>query len=195
MITERVSDPITSSNITGWLRNQMVTNAQSQVVQNIQENWHSWNPINKDAALQAWVALVGTGATWDFKVDIERTTWFANGERNVTLGNRELNFDAGANIHFGFVGRAAGFSEEFLAAAAGLAQFQTYQANPVPLNQGVCDTNSYCDQPFATWSIRFGSYLYDLYGDRLDELDDDAFANTLEDYIEEYGEPPDPPGS
>lgn len=58
---------------------------------------------------------------------------------------------------------------------------------------GVCNTTYYCDHPFATWSITFGSYLYELYKDRLDELDDAAFAAALAAYIEQYGAPPDPP--
>jgi len=37
------------------------------------------------------------------------------------------------------------------------------------------------------------SYLYDLYHNRLDELNDAAFADALDEYIREHGEPPPPP--
>jgi len=195
MITNRVTDnyPIASSDITGWLRNQMVMNAQSDVVQAIRENWTSGNLLKKDAAMQAWTALVGTDATWDFKVDVRATSWYERGERDVLLGHRTLNYDAVANIHFGFVGRAAGFGADFLVAAAGIAQAQRALQTSDPDDWGVCNTTYYCDHPFATWTIQFGAYLYELYQYRLNELNDAAFADALEEYIKIYGVPPAPP--
>jgi len=190
MITSRVTDyyPITSSDMTGWLCNQMVMNAQSDVVRAIRENWTSGNPVRMDAAMQAWTALVGPKAIWDFKVDIWET-----GERDVLLGNRMLNYDAVANIHYGFVGRAAGFDADFLVAAAGIAQAQHALRTRNPDDWGVCNMTHYCDHPFATWTIRFGAYLYELYQHRLNELNDAAFADALEEYIRKYGTPPAPP--
>ncbi|MFZ5915972.1 MAG: RHS repeat-associated core domain-containing protein [Chloroflexota bacterium] len=191
MITDRVDDPITSNNMTAWLLNQMATNAQSDIVQAIRGNWTSGNLLKQDAAMQAWTALVGTGAIWDFKVDIERTKWFNEGERDVKLGGQTLNFDAVANMHFGFVGRAAGFSDKLLVAAAGIAQEMLYRDTQDPNDKGVCNGTYYCDHPYASWSIQFGIYLYNEY--RLEGLDDEVFFSALEAYIAEYGEPPDPP--
>ena len=193
VFTDRVAEPITSSDMTGWLRNQMVSNAQSDVVQAIRGNWTSHNILQKDAAMQAWAALVGTGAIWDFKVDIEETSWFEKGIRDVTLGDQALNFDAVANMHFGFVGRAAGFDADLLMAAAGFAQAKRALETNDPNDWGACDMSHYCDHPFATWSIGFGIYLYDLYQYRLNELDDAAFASALEEYIQKFGELPSPP--
>lgn len=143
--------------------------------------------------MQAWTALVGTDAMWDFKYDIRRTEWFEEGERDVTLGNRTLNYIAVANIHYGFVGRAAGFDTDFLVAAAGIAQARLALRTGNPDDWGVCNTTYYCDHPFATWMIRFGAYLYELYHNRLNELNETAFASALEEYIRKYGEPPSPP--
>ena len=109
------------------------------------------------------------------------------------MGARTLNFDAIAKIHFGFVGRAAGFSSDFLMQTAGLAQWQLWQETGLLSDRGVCNLTYYCDHPFATWSIRFGTYLYELYGDKLNQLDNDALGQALEAYIALYGEPPDPP--
>jgi RHS repeat-associated protein len=194
MITSRVTDyyPITSSDMTGWLCNQMVMNAQSDVVRAIRENWTSGNPVRMDAAMQAWTALVGTGATWDFKVDIEGAGWFEE-THDVMLGSRQLNYDAVANIHFGFVGRAAGFDTGFLVKAAGAAQALRALQTSNPNDWGTCNTSYWCDHPYATWSIRFGAYLYELYQHRLNELNDAAFADALEEYIRKYGLPPAPP--
>ena len=193
MITDRVADPITSNDMTGWLSNQMVTNAQSGVVQDIRANWTSGNLAKMDAAMQAWTALVDTDNIWDFKYDIRKTGWFGEGIRDVKLGNRQLNYDAVANVHFGFVARAAGFDTDFLVAGAGIAQAKRALQTNDPDDWGVCNTTYYCDHPYATWTIRFGAYLYELYKDRLGELDDAALAGALEDYTTAYGEPPDPP--
>jgi hypothetical protein len=152
------------------------------------------NLLKQEGAMQAWTALVGTGATWDYKVDIEGTEWYREGIRDVKLGYGHLNYDAVANIHFGFVGRAAGFSGDFLVSAAGFAQLKRFAFDTHdPDDFGTCNTTYRCDHPYATWSIRFGIYLYELYWDRLGELDDAAFAAALEEYIALYGEPPDPP--
>jgi hypothetical protein len=191
MVTDRVDEPITSNRMTSWLVGQMVVNAQSAVVAEIRANWTSGESINRVAAMQAWTALVGTDATWDFKVDIRRTAWFARaGIRDVVLGGKVLNWDAVANMHFGYVGRAAGFDSEFLGASAGIAQVMHWLESQDPDDIGAFDRTSYGDHPFATWSIRFGCFLWDL---GLEWLDDAAFANALAEYIAIYGEPPDPP--
>ncbi len=108
-------------------------------------------------------------------------------------GNRTLNYDAVANIHFGFVGRAAGFDADFLAVAAGVAQEMRWRETGNPNDKGACNMTYYCDHPYATWSIQFGIYLYELYKDRLNDLDEAAFAKALEEYIRAYGAPPAPP--
>lgn len=48
----------------------------------------------------------------------------------MKLGNRSYNYDILSNIHYGYVGRAAGFSENELIGGAGLEQFGsvTYRA-------------------------------------------------------------------
>ena len=48
------------------------------------------------------------------------------------------------------------------------------------------------DEAFDYWSVGFGFYLYDLFVDDLDSLTEEAFTNALDDYIDEYGEPPVP---
>jgi hypothetical protein len=188
-ITDRVDAPLSSSNVTSWLQNQMVTNAQSDIVQSINDNWTGGNPIEMNAALQAWTALVGTGATWDFKVDLEEAQMY-----NVQLGNLdELNYDAIANMHFGFVGRAAGLEGDFLVQSAGAAQAMRALNTGDPNDWGTCNLTYYCDHEFATWSINFGIFLYDQYKDDLSKLTNTAFADALDSYIEQYGGPPAPP--
>jgi len=171
----------------------MVTNAQSDVVLNIRENWLSTSLVRQDAALLAWAALVGTDVTLDFKKDIAGKRWFDKGVHDVALGDHFLNYDAVANMHYGFVGRSAGFGESFLVRAAGLAQLQSFLGTMLPNDLGNCNATSFCDHPFATWSIRFGSYLYDLYGGNLEDLNGNTLSAALANFKIEYGEPPDPP--
>jgi len=179
--------------MTKWLVNQLVNNAKAPITEAIRENFTSRDIRNKSGAMQAWTAMVVTGAMWDFKVDIQRTKWFNAGERDVVFGEETLNWDAVANIHYGFVGRAAGFEAEFLVQAAGAAQWMRFQDTKNPDDKGVCNLKCYCDHPFATWSIQFGIYLYEQIDGDIDALDEDKFKYYLGQYIEEVGEPPDPP--
>ncbi len=189
----RPSDP-TSPYMTEWLIDVMKTNAQAPVTQQIRENWTSPWAWKKDAALQAWSSLVGTGAIWDLKVNIDRARKFVDGTRtDVVLGGETLHFDVVANIHFGFVGRAAGIGEEVLAVGAGIAQLNSWKKTGDPRELGDCRVTSgcYCDHPYATWALRFGSYLYDEYG--VDGLSAETFAKGLKAYLEKHPLPAPPP--
>lgn len=178
--------------MTTWLREQMVTNAQSDVVGAIRQNMSSYVPWKQDAALQAWAALVGTGAIWDFKPDILKARQFVAGTHDITFGTHQLSYDAIANMHYGFVGRAAGINGRFLVGAAGLAQLKRF----VFETQDLDDLGSpfcYFDHRFATWSIKFGIFLYEKFKDDLSGLTDEAFLAALDEYIDKNGEPPPPP--
>ncbi len=172
----------TSQNMTGWLIDQMKTNAQAPVTQEIRKHWQSGNPAHKAAAYQAWVALVRGDAVWDFKADIPKEFK----ESGVTLGDFRMDFDAVANIHFGFVGRAAGFNGEFLKFGAGIAQWNQWK-DTNPSNIGPWHT--YLDDPFDYWCVDFGIFLHDLHGGDPDKMTPEAFNQALWDYIGMYGLP------
>jgi hypothetical protein len=194
--TPRVADPL-STDMSEWTLERMKSNAEAPVTQGLRENWTSDNWIQKGGALKAWVSLVGTDAVWDYKVDIleaeARYGIFFPGTTDIAIGGLQLDYDIVANMHFGFVGRAAGFDAKFLKFGAGAAQLKRFLFDTQDPNDfGDC-RKSYCDHPFAAWSIDFGSYLYDLYGNQLDELDEEALKQALQQYIEIYGAPPAPP--
>ena len=184
-ITSPRVTPPTSEDMTMWLIDQMQTNAQSPVTELLRENWQSLSPANRAGALRAWTALVRTGAVWDFKGDILETR--LPGLPSVMLGGQQLNYQAVANIHYGFVGRAAGFQGWLLRAGAGVAQWMEWHRKD-PSKVGPWET--YFDQPFDAWCIGFGIFLYDRYGQKMDELTPEAFAQALQDYIQQYGAPP-----
>jgi hypothetical protein len=173
--------------MTGWLIEQMNTNAQAEITQQIRKNWSGW-PHQQAAALKTWTALVRKYAVWDFKEDILRGF---PGVTDVTLGGETLNFQAVANIHFGYVGRAAGIGSELLKSGAGI--FQVIDnglagAGPMVYWDGNRPHLTYFDEPFDVWSVAFGIYLYEYYG--TGELTLEIFQQALQEFTDKYGEAP-----
>jgi RHS repeat-associated protein len=181
------AEPPTSPDMTEWLVDQMQTTAKAPVTQAFQEHFSSLSPADQLGALKAWVAMVRTDAVWDFKGDIQAAE--LPGLPIVTLGGQQLNYQAVANIFFGFEGRATGQAGWFLKAGAGAFQ-AVYWLPKNSSNVGPVTTSF--DDPFDNWSIGFGIFLYDLYGQNLDALTPEAFSTALEQYTEQYGAPPSP---
>jgi|GEM_PF-5255870 len=102
-----------------YISEEMNTNGFSEKAASIKEKWASWNPIKKVEALFDWKDMVDYRAPWDHKPMI-MATW---GEFQNDPGmNLEWYHDIWSNIHYGYVGRACGFSESILLNGAGLAQ-------------------------------------------------------------------------
>lgn len=120
--------------VTQWLIGQIATNAKSEVVSKMQKD-NSEDAKGVDlGALTTWRGLVKTGAAWDFKKDLGDAINLAPCRQNcsgktysVTLDGQCMNYEAPANIHFGYLGRAAGFSEGFLLGGAAFAQFLEFR--------------------------------------------------------------------
>lgn len=173
---ERIAPP-TSGDVTGWLVEQLVLTASSQVVRTMHDFWQG-GVTDKMGVLAAWTSFVRTGAVWDFKIDVRE---IASRDNLVTLGSHELNFQSVANIYFGFVGRQSGMDEGLLQLGAGIAQLEHgaehWLGNFLEYPPG------FGDQEFDAWSIGFGFYLYELYGHDLSLLTEEAFSQALDDYI------------
>jgi RHS repeat-associated protein len=180
-ITEpRVQQP-TSADMTTWLINQMQTTSNSQVV-SIMKN-AGWVE-----SLKAWTAFVRTGAIWDFKPDIQEGL----GQKNptISLGGYETNFQAAANLFYGFIGSEIGFPGLVLEGGAGVAQQSDWKNSSSPGAVGPCNLTYFCDQPYDNWWISFGIYLQKQYGGKLDDLNANTFLDALNEYMEQNGEPP-----
>src|SRR5690606_26512271 len=173
----RRATPPPSSELTDWLVEQMVVTANSEVVHIMNEFWQD-GVTDKMGVLAAWTSFVRTGARWDFKSDIGE---IATRDGLVTLGSHDLNFQAVANIFFGFVGRQTGMGEGLLQFGAGIAQsehgVEHWLGNLLEYPPG------FGDQEFDAWSIGFGFYLHELYGHDLSFLTEEAFVEALDDYI------------
>ncbi len=180
----------TSADMTEWLVDRVKENGQSPVNQSIRAHLEDYHPGNKLGAMRAFIGLVRTRGLWDLKVDIEGKT--LEDRKSIIVGGNELHFDFVANMHFGFIGRAAGLGDTTLKVGAGAFQLNRYGTTGDTKEFGDCDLTSFCDHAYATWAIDFGSKLYDEYGDGLDELNKNTFTNFLNEFIEN-NPPPEPP--
>jgi hypothetical protein len=108
-----------AAEIANSMASEMVTNANSSTCANIRAKWQSNWPNDKLDALRMWSDMVGYGKPWDHKKFLRDGygEWHQDTDRNV-----QWYFDIWSNIHYGYVGRACGFSVGTLLNGAGLAQ-------------------------------------------------------------------------
>jgi RHS repeat-associated protein len=178
---DRAPNP-TSQDMTGWLVDRINENAHAPVTQNMHENWTSGDPSRMKNALKTWTSMVREDGVWDYKVDIGK----AKLEGEITLGGLQLSSQAVANIHFGAVGRAAGFPENVLEAGAGIAQLMTGVSRREWGNIG--PASSYFDDPFDNRCIKLGSWLYDNYGRGFGSLRRGDYTLAMRRYIRLHGD-------
>ena len=120
---------------------------------------------NKVAAMLLWGKQVKTNGPWDHKPHLfrKRALWStALGRHDFHIyGETAYSFDVWSNVHYGYVGRALGFTQAVLLDGAGAAQFKSDIMNGIPL------TTSGAHRGFRRWdrpedrvSIRLGADLY-----------------------------------
>ncbi len=83
-----------------------------------------------------------------------------------TIGSSLYRFDIWSNIHYGYVGRASGFSQPELTGGAGIEQIgsDVYHGN-MPHRSGEADNwASSWDDPSDNAAILIGAQLWDQYG-------------------------------
>jgi hypothetical protein len=184
-ITEPRAPHSTSNNMTGWLTDRINENATGPVMQGLKENFASGDPIKIAGATKAWVALVRTGATWDYKVDISKSGKLDTNQ-NVVLGGKTLNYQAIANIHFGAMGKAAGVPQWILEARAGAFQVKDHLNDPSVIGS----VQTYFDDLYDKWMVNFGAWLYDQFG----KLPPEQLTEALGRYEKGHGSPGEPLG-
>ena len=176
----------TTNDMTAWLTDRINENATSPVTQALRDNFTSGNPIAIAGATKAWIALVRTKATWDYKGDILEADITDND--NITLFGEKLNFQAVANIHYGAIGRSAGIPQEVLEMGAGAFQINDNWNNP----DAIGSPSTYFDQSFDHWMVGFGGWLYDVYGDEFGNLTAEQLEAAYLEFNEENGDPGQP---
>jgi len=130
----------------------MNANADGPIAATLREA-NSQGPAGKIAALEGWTAMVWPGAPWDYKVDFGKKE-----VKNVVIGGQEFNMEAVANIMYGYVGMASGFSEDELYLGAGIAQagYDLITRHQI----GWENIGYFFDQPYDQRAIAFGIFLY-----------------------------------
>ena len=116
-------EPPDHRDLTYWLYEEISENANGYYVQRIRSLLNSSDLVQKARAVFGWIFLVKDEAKWDSKHRIRSS--FRGGE-SIRLTSSEgptwYEYTVPGNIHYGFVGRAAGFSDTMLHAGAGNAE-------------------------------------------------------------------------
>ena len=115
------------------------------------------------AALMMWGMKVRQDAEWDHKPKIRHRFLSATNNSHVwfTYGTTDYYYDIWSNIHYGYVGLAAGFDEDTLLDGAGLEQVGTdlLRRRWPSRSLGVQGLRAY-DEPSDRVSISMGVALY-----------------------------------
>lgn len=118
------------NDIARWMTGEMARNSRSQAIRDI--HWYNTDCFRQPGADPlacrggaAWrfIDLVKTGAIWDHKPVILR--YFDDRDRyysDIPGTSWKIYFDVWSNIHFGFVGRAGGFSRQDLILGSHIAE-------------------------------------------------------------------------
>jgi hypothetical protein len=187
-ITDRTAPAPTSNDMTGWLIDRLNENTNSPITQVLNENMTSGDPVKVTGATKAWTALVRTGATWDYKTDINKAG-VKDKNDNVVLCGETLNYQAIANIHYGAMGRAAGISQWVLESGAGMFQIKDNWGT-----NGIGPLKTYFDDPYDNWMVNFGGWLYDNYKDQFGKLTPKQLEDAFKTYQKDHGSPGTPLG-
>lgn len=116
-----------------YMYQEMKNNASSDYVKNIKNLKDQWNPNSRGTADALWINKVSKNQEWDHKPKLESLLNLKGTNYHyVVWGNsdREFFYDIWSNIHYGYVGKAAGYSDwelQFGASANDL--WQTKQFN------------------------------------------------------------------
>lgn len=152
-----------------YMYRELIVNAQSKDVESIKNALLNGKTL---LARTLWFSLVRSGAKWDHKpklekkLDLETPPDYYFPIRDDT--EHEWYYDIWLNIHYGFVGRAAGFSAQTL---------QDYAASGLP-GAGKNDDGD-------VLSVQIGIDLWDEYQLTLtqDQLHD-AIVSHLQNYLD-----------
>jgi hypothetical protein len=113
-------------------------------------------------AFLGWAYMVGPGQEWDHKPDIRAMEEKAKRDPDYQeAGSRKYQVDTWSNIHYGFVGKSAGFSDDDLLDGAGLAQaiLDTSKQKRLKPDSNITGFRAY-DQSQDRATIQIGIDLY-----------------------------------
>jgi hypothetical protein len=177
-----------------WMYDEMMRNAESDIVKRIngqnefardalsEREWYEfWKDPQAGANAQtsafvAWFERVAPSRPWDHKPILrEEFGDEVEGDYDGDLyfqepgTNRQVYYDIWSNIHYGYVGRAAGFDTETL------MEGQNFGPDFLTGKNARADDNS----------TEFGAHLYDTYGA---DMTEEQFSSAITDLISDLAE-------
>ncbi|MCG8312617.1 MAG: polymorphic toxin type 44 domain-containing protein [Pseudomonadales bacterium] len=153
--------------VVGYILSEMLKNIQSPIAQKIKAKNKETLGFYEAATL--WKSMVGNRKPWDHKQHIKKTY----GEWSYDKQTKTYyNFDIWSNLHYGYVGRYAGFSAWTLKAGAGYAQWQAGTSPPGYWERrlkeiGDADFLAAFDDPHDQTAIQIGADLWDAHQQKL----------------------------
>jgi hypothetical protein len=137
-----------------YIFGEMMRNKDSATVKRIRELLATGTPTNRAAALALWAEKVAPNRAWDHKPLLADRYGLETVNELFTKEpgkNRAVSYDIWSNIHYGYVGRAAG-----------LSRFELENGAQVPVLAGNTDEGDKI-------SVRIGEDIYDRYGPNITE--------------------------
>jgi hypothetical protein len=177
--TPRSRPPSKSTDYSGWLLTQLHKNSQHEASQNIKWLTEQGSAALYIEAMRMWIAYNRTGAVWDFKKDVLKAT---EGQKRVTLAGHTVSYQAIANIHFGYVGRAAGIDGVILHAGAGAFQIADH------FGDGQWDPAYGGDQRWDYLAVELGVNLHQNFGAGSLAVTRSGFEWFMNNFLNKHGE-------
>lgn len=134
------------NNLQQYIFDEMIRNSNSDVVNRIRDNLSPGKMVGTEGgslggALGDWYNQVKAGGPWDHKQEILNRTAGDNSLTQIPGLPGRIRFDAWSNIHYGYVGREAGFHPDVLHAGANAAdikaQWRTDPADQAAIDLGI----------------------------------------------------------
>ncbi|GAC53959.1 polymorphic toxin type 44 domain-containing protein [Gordonia amicalis] len=165
-----------SDRVAAMKRNNDYADGMAELAANPKHWWHWFADFGcgtdaRNTAFASWFERVATGRPWDHKPFIRKEWGVAEGDYDGDLNfeepgtGRSVYYDMWSNMHYGYVGRAAGFDGQTLLDAQNL---------PVP---GVGGT-SRGDDIATSWGVE----MWERYGD---DMTEDEFATGVTEMIDQ----------
>jgi RHS repeat-associated protein len=136
-----------------------------------------YDTLMEPTRVLGWINLVKDGGRWDFKdkirFELGESIWLQTGENGQ---GDWFEYSVTGNIHYGYVGRAAGFAAIDLHLGAGYAEItdpahkgeQNFCIEAFGIRKcGYFNPDwkaTYYDDPLDFNAVQFGSMLFDLFG-------------------------------
>lgn len=131
--------------------------------------------LDKVDAYKDFYNQVHDGATWDHKNYVSENL----GGKIELVAGLEVDFDVYSNIHYGFIGRSAGFDSNILLGGAGAQQIISAMKPDSKTETHLEWAPDFFDDPRDQAAIRIGMELYDTYGE---DFTTDNFIEVYQKY-------------